>query len=203
MVLVAGQRRLEASRLLGWEKIECNVYVNMTDDEAEALEIVENLHRQDLTAKERRAQVKRLAVLWAPPKEDESGSNVPVSRKGGRGNKDVSSNIAKATGMSKRQVNRIRKEMDTEASTEKPNTEAPKAMKPAADDAEAAKANGKPAEDERSHAEKRSDLAEKLDDLIEQYKDVLTAPVITYIVTATAMLRNENRQPAENAPKAA
>lgn len=84
----------------------------MSDDEAEALEIVENLERKDLTAAERKKWVKALAAAYE--RMDKTGHNVPFSGdvgKGkagpGRGKKSVGSKVAEATGMSKRQVNRI------------------------------------------------------------------------------------------------
>lgn len=106
--LVAGARRLEAAKSLGWETIECHVYVNMSDDEAEALEIVENLERKDLTAAERKKWVKALAAAFermddaAKPRQD-----VAVSAKGGRGKKGVASKVAEATGLTSRRVNQI------------------------------------------------------------------------------------------------
>lgn len=60
--LVAGRHRLEAARLLGWEKIECFV-LDCSEDEAEMWEISENLHRAELTVMQRAEQVARWAEL--------------------------------------------------------------------------------------------------------------------------------------------
>lgn len=49
--LVAGHRRLEAARLLGWTEIAA-VVRDETEDQAYILTLVENLQREDLTAKE-------------------------------------------------------------------------------------------------------------------------------------------------------
>lgn len=60
--LVAGRHRLEAAKLLGWEKIECFV-LDCSEDEAEMWEISENLHRAELTVVQRSEQVARWAEL--------------------------------------------------------------------------------------------------------------------------------------------
>lgn len=60
--LVAGRHRLEAARLLGWEKIDCFV-LDCSEDEAEMWEISENLHRAELTVVQRSEQVARWAEL--------------------------------------------------------------------------------------------------------------------------------------------
>ncbi|NMG40387.1 ParB/RepB/Spo0J family partition protein [Chelativorans sp. ZYF759] len=112
-VLVAGARRLEAAKALGWERVEAIVHINMSDDEAEAIEIVENLHRQELTSAERKEQVKRLLELQSPSGV-ETATHVAVSNKGGRGKKGVAAKVAEATGLSVRQVQRIQKEMKPE-----------------------------------------------------------------------------------------
>jgi len=108
--VVAGAPRLAAAKALGWAQIECQVHVNMSDDEALALEIVENLHRLDLTAAERRAQVKMLAKTFERM-EDQSGHNVPIESKraDGKGHrpKGVASKVAEATGLTQRHVNRL------------------------------------------------------------------------------------------------
>ncbi len=108
--VVAGARRLAAAKALGWARIECKVHVNMSDDEALALEIVENLHRLDLTAAERRAQVKMLAKTFERL-EGVSGNNFPkLPSKRGRPEgrpKGVASKVAEATGLSQRRVQEI------------------------------------------------------------------------------------------------
>jgi len=50
--LVAGRHRLEAARLLGWDRIDCMV-VNLSDLDRRMWDISENLHRAELTVTER------------------------------------------------------------------------------------------------------------------------------------------------------
>ncbi|TYR30911.1 hypothetical protein FY036_15785 [Mesorhizobium microcysteis] len=124
--LVAGARRLAAAKSLGWDAIECHVYVNMTDDEAEALEIVENLERQDLTAAERKKWVKALAAAYGRMDAAVSGQDDPkLSSRGRKGEgrpKGVGAKVAEATGMSKRQINRILAEDKKPAKDDTPPT---------------------------------------------------------------------------------
>jgi ParB family chromosome partitioning protein len=58
-VLLAGHRRVEAARSLGWETIPAIVRP-ATDDEAYLLTIVDNLQRQDLTPREESAALEVL-----------------------------------------------------------------------------------------------------------------------------------------------
>lgn len=60
VVLLTGAHRLEAAKRLGWEKIECFVYFDGDEVDAQLWEIAENLHRSELTALERDEQV----ALW-------------------------------------------------------------------------------------------------------------------------------------------
>ncbi len=110
--VVAGARRLAAAKALGWTQIECQVHVNMSDDEALALEIVENLHRLDLTAAERRAQVKMLAKTFERMEGivRNNFALLPGEEKKRRGRgmpKGVASKVAEATGLSPRRVQQI------------------------------------------------------------------------------------------------
>jgi ParB family chromosome partitioning protein len=57
--LIAGHRRLEAARLLGWTEIAA-VVRDDTDDQAYILTLVENLQREDLTPKEEAAALEVL-----------------------------------------------------------------------------------------------------------------------------------------------
>lgn len=116
-LLVAGARRLEAAKELGWDNIECIVHINMSDAEAERVEIIENLHRQELTTKERSDQARRLIELWST---EENPDNGRVSSTGGRGKKGLASKVAEASGLSYRQSRRLVKELETE----EPETEA-------------------------------------------------------------------------------
>jgi len=60
VVLLTGAHRLEAAKRLGWDKIECFVYFDGDEVDAQLWEIAENLHRSELTALERDEQV----ALW-------------------------------------------------------------------------------------------------------------------------------------------
>lgn len=60
--LVAGRHRLEAAKLLGWEKIDCFI-VDCTEDDAEMWEISENLHRAELSVIQRAEQIGRWVEL--------------------------------------------------------------------------------------------------------------------------------------------
>lgn len=51
--LIAGRKRLEAFRLLGWEAIPSTISTASTDDEAKLEEVMENLGRVDLDALDR------------------------------------------------------------------------------------------------------------------------------------------------------
>jgi ParB family chromosome partitioning protein len=64
--LIAGQRRLEAARRLGWSAIQCRV---MTDADEEAIlevEIEENSTRKDFTSDEMADALVRLDSLRNP-----------------------------------------------------------------------------------------------------------------------------------------
>lgn len=76
--LVAGRHRLEAAKLLGWEKIDCFV-LDCSEDEAEMWEISENLHRAELTVLQRSEQVARWVNL-----ADRVSAQVEPKPKGGR-----------------------------------------------------------------------------------------------------------------------
>jgi ParB family chromosome partitioning protein len=79
--LIAGRRRLEAARQLGWEKVQCHVTTSFSDA-ARALkaERDENLHRKDMTPSEMVALGKRLEALERPAAKDrqrEHGGTAP------------------------------------------------------------------------------------------------------------------------------
>jgi ParB/RepB/Spo0J family partition protein len=57
--LIAGHRRLEAAKMLGWTEIAA-VVRDETDDQAYILTLVENLQREDLTPKEEAAALEVL-----------------------------------------------------------------------------------------------------------------------------------------------
>lgn len=59
--LVAGERRLRAAQVLGWDTIEVRDLGELTDAERDEIELEENLQRKDLTAHERSKTLVRLA----------------------------------------------------------------------------------------------------------------------------------------------
>src|ERR1700730_15387873 len=84
--LVAGLHRLEACRELGWEEIPVvREEREKTADGARMWEIAENLHRAELTAVERSAQIAEWIRLCQKQDADKPGQLVQVSAKGGRG----------------------------------------------------------------------------------------------------------------------
>ena len=63
--LIAGGRRLEAVRSLGWESVPVRALGELTDAERDEIELEENLQRKDLTPGERSKTVVRLAETAA------------------------------------------------------------------------------------------------------------------------------------------
>lgn len=61
--LVAGQHRLEAARKLKWEAVRCTVLEDIGADEAELVEIDENLIRTELTPAEEAMHIARRKEL--------------------------------------------------------------------------------------------------------------------------------------------
>lgn len=59
-ILLAGERRLEACKLLGWERIECKFKEDLTEDEALEIELEENLQREDISWQEESVARERL-----------------------------------------------------------------------------------------------------------------------------------------------
>lgn len=57
--LIGGHRRVEAAKLLGWTEINANV-LDVTEDQAYILTLVENLQREDLTPREEAAALEVL-----------------------------------------------------------------------------------------------------------------------------------------------
>ena len=103
-ILVTGQHRLEAAKLLGWKKIECSV---MRGDkiERQLWRIAENLHRANLTKLQRAEYIKKWDELI---KKRAKGAQ--VVQPGGRQphNKGVSK-TAKQLGLSRVAVSRSKK----------------------------------------------------------------------------------------------
>jgi ParB family transcriptional regulator, chromosome partitioning protein len=63
-LLVAGLHRFEAAKKLKWKTISCTVFDDMETDEAELVEIDENLVRADLSPAERALQIGRRQELY-------------------------------------------------------------------------------------------------------------------------------------------
>lgn len=82
--LVAGERRLEACKRLGWKKIPARRFESLSDDELRAVELEENTERLDLESFE--ASRQRLAELRARDAQSREGFSVnKLNRKSGRG----------------------------------------------------------------------------------------------------------------------
>jgi len=64
--LIAGQRRLEAVKRLGWQTIEARIVDNMSDADKLEMEIDENLHRRPLNPDELADGYSRLTRLRNP-----------------------------------------------------------------------------------------------------------------------------------------
>ncbi|MDA3949971.1 MAG: ParB N-terminal domain-containing protein [Spirochaeta sp.] len=64
--LIAGQRRLEAARRLGWNAIQCRVVDDATDESLVELEIEENSTRKDFTSDEMADAILRLDRIKNP-----------------------------------------------------------------------------------------------------------------------------------------
>jgi ParB family chromosome partitioning protein len=64
--LIAGQRRLEAIKRLGWRNIEVHIVDPSSETDALEMEIDENLHRRNLSAIELAEGITRLEKLKNP-----------------------------------------------------------------------------------------------------------------------------------------
>lgn len=106
--IVAGRHRLEACRRLGWKYIPV-ILRDCNEIDAELIEIVENLHRVDLTKEERNRQIRRYAELLEARRErivPQTAEQLPVDPpKRGRP-KAVTTEIAEAIGLSDDTVRR-------------------------------------------------------------------------------------------------
>jgi hypothetical protein len=69
--LVAGNRRLEAAKLLGWETIEVRFATELTDKEKRVLELEENIRRKDLTPYEESKNMVELKTVIKEQAEEE------------------------------------------------------------------------------------------------------------------------------------
>lgn len=70
MELVAGERRLEACRQLGWKLIEYKDKGDLTNEEAQLIELEENIKRQDLSWQERGSAIARIHALYSGVESD-------------------------------------------------------------------------------------------------------------------------------------
>jgi ParB/RepB/Spo0J family partition protein len=101
--LVAGEHRISAVKLLGWEEVPCRVYPELERDQAEAMEISENLIRNEGTVLEQ-------SLGWARLKDLQEAAG--LARKNGQhklGQNDQASFVAQtqeATGKSREQIQR-------------------------------------------------------------------------------------------------
>ena len=67
--LIAGQRRLAAARMLGWEQLPARV-LDVEDRQMAEIAIVENLQRRDLDALEKAASFKHYIATWGCTQEE-------------------------------------------------------------------------------------------------------------------------------------
>ena len=77
--LVAGRHRLEAARLLGWDRIDC-VVVNLSEIDRRLWEIAENLHRAELTVTERAENIAEWVRLTGEKNKGASCADIPKGR---------------------------------------------------------------------------------------------------------------------------
>lgn len=102
--LIAGRHRLEAAKRLGWEQIDCEVFSDISDDDAKMWQIAENLARADLTALERAEQT----AEWIRLKEIKLAQVGPVSP-GGRGKEGGVRAAARELGVKRTSAQRSKK----------------------------------------------------------------------------------------------
>jgi ParB-like chromosome segregation protein Spo0J len=107
--LIAGGRRLEAAKQLGWQEIDCRLYGSLTDTERREIELEENLQRKDLTAYERSKTLVTLAETAAEADREThseiervSGSRGPTKEPGSL------SRVAERTGKAPSQISEAR-----------------------------------------------------------------------------------------------
>lgn len=93
--------RLRRLKQLGWEEIDC-IFCTLDDIDRQIWEIDENLYRKELTTDEMRDHLRRRKALWEKRKKKQVGHGVPRHHE-----KGFAAETAKATGLSKRQINRL------------------------------------------------------------------------------------------------
>ncbi|MBY6127858.1 ParB N-terminal domain-containing protein [Qipengyuania aquimaris] len=144
--LVAGYHRLAAAKRLGWPRIECRLF-DGTANEAFLWEIAENLHRANLTKKQRddhirqyaegqlKIKAEREAMEAAKAAEEAKKQGKPVKPsqtakvsgpdKGGRGKKGIVTETAEALGIGKDTVRRALAAGKDAEQADKPQTVGP------------------------------------------------------------------------------
>jgi len=104
LVLIAGQHRLEAAKRLGWKEIDCFI-VKGANVNARLWTVAENLHRADLQPLEQANSLKEWERLLK-----KRANGVQDAQPGGRQPHDKGvSSTAKALGMSREKVRRLRR----------------------------------------------------------------------------------------------
>jgi len=110
--IVAGVHRVEAARLLGWEKIT-TIEAGADEITCQIMEIDENLMRNDLSKAERAQHLKRRKELWEQKKQAEEGQVADMSasslsdgrKKGPQHEQGFAAETATSTGLSKASIN--------------------------------------------------------------------------------------------------
>jgi ParB/RepB/Spo0J family partition protein len=108
--LVAGRHRLEAARKCGHQAIRAEIYDSLSDDDAELIQIDENLVRADLGFAERALHIGRRKELYEKlhpeTKHGAIGRGREKNRQVGDSNDRFTKETAKKTRRSERQVQR-------------------------------------------------------------------------------------------------
>jgi ParB-like chromosome segregation protein Spo0J len=94
-VLVAGAHRLQAAKSLGWDEIPC-IELEATDREVKIWEIVENLHRAELTVLERSDLSTELVRLYADDAAEVPKKLAQVGQVSGKGGRGITGGVAAA-----------------------------------------------------------------------------------------------------------
>lgn len=97
--LVSGLHRLEAARLLGWDRIEATLSGADSDDAARLEEVMENLGRHELIALDRCHHLHELKQVWERlyPETKHGGERPGAGRKVSRNDKVMSQTIKTQT----------------------------------------------------------------------------------------------------------
>ncbi len=109
--IISGRHRLAAVRSLGREQIEALVYRGLSDIEIRLAEIVENLHRAELTVIQRADQVTEYVKL-VKERQKEGVAQLgqrPSNVKGASGREAGDSAAARELGMSRQEIQRADK----------------------------------------------------------------------------------------------